>query len=327
MAVFSTFAPTSRLSDEILYPTFSRISTPTSEQLKTIRAILLHYESLAGHGWTNVAIISSINEYNLNYANSFIEIAAPEISIRSYQQFLLEQEDISIELNEIKRSDTHVILALVSVDYSLFIAKADEHGLVGENYVWFTTATIAVTPRAADPLMRGTLSAVNYFPSTSHYQECFFEAWRTADPERYPYAGVGLNPTTLTYFPFDAVVTIAKAFDMLDKLELLGQRISPEVWNAVIRSVSFEGLTGDVSYLPNGDRIGAQSLRYYDVEANLFLTAMIREQGELIHVQDVVWFSNTTNIPDLDIRPPFNYWSCEDKEMQTDATNCIKLPL
>ena len=320
MAVFSTFAPTSRLSDEILYPTFSRIATSTTEQLKTIRAILLHYESLAGRGWTDVAIISTINEYNLNYANSFIEIAAPEITIQSYQQFLLEQENLDIELNEIKRSAAHVILALVSVDYSEFIAKADEVGLVGESYVWFTTAAIAVTPRAPDPLMRGTLSAVNYFPSTSYYQECFFEAWRTADPVRYPFAGLGVDPTTLAYFPFDAVVTLAKALDVLDKSEMLGQRISPEAWNAAIRGVSFEGLTGDVSFLPNGDRVGAQSLRYYDVDANIFLTAMIREEQELIHVQDVIWFSNTTEIPDLDIRPPFNYWSCEDKEMQTDPT-------
>jgi len=319
MAVFSTFATTTRLSNELLYPTFSRIATSTIEQLITIRAVLLRFESERGRGWTDVAIIATINEYNLDYASSFIELSGTEITIQSYQQILSDQEDLSIELMEVKQSGARVIFGLVEGDYSEFIAKADEFGLVGEDFVWFTTAEIVVTPRVPDPLMRGTLSAVNYFPSSSQYQECFFEAWRTADPELYPYAGLGSDPTTLTYLPFDSVLTIAQALDVLDKRELLGERISPKDWNEAIRSVSFEGLSGDVSFYSNGDRIGAQSLRYYDVEANDFLTAMIRED-ELIPVQDITWFSNTTEIPDLDIREPFDYWSCEDKEMRTDET-------
>merc|ERR1712063_34932 len=34
----------------------------------------------------------------------------------------------------------------------------------------------------------------------------------------------------------------------------------------------------------------------------------------------IVWPDNTTDIPDLDIRPPFHYWSCDDKKKGYDPT-------
>ena len=47
----------------------------------------------------------------------------------------------------------------------------------------------------------------------------------------------------------------------------------------------------------------------------------IRTLEEYQFVDDVIWYSNTTDIPDLDIRPPFDYWSCHDGKEKHDPTS------
>jgi len=321
VAQLASFSPPAMLSDKSRFPYFSRAATSTAQQIRLGQDILLHYYDIAGAGWTDIGILSTIDDYNIDYASTFIQLASEEFTIHAYQQFLMEQENIDPELLEVKNSGTRVILALILGDYSAVLEKANEHGLIGDHYVWMCTAArVGLLLGGPNPLARGTISPVNYFPDTSPYSECFFNAWATADPVKYPFAGLGFAPSTLTYFPFDMMMIVATALDQLDKMEMLGEYISPELWSQVIRNSTFPGITGFVSFTDVGDRIGLVSVRYYDPEVNLFLTSDIQREDTLEHVQDVVWFSNTTEIPDLDIREAFDYWSCEDKEMRRDET-------
>ena len=324
VAEFSSFAPTSDLSNKRTYPYFSRISLSMPDHVNTLYDALDYYEKNGGYGWKNVAIASDINIFNINFAEVFISSAGErDITILAYRTFLQEEKEFETDLTEIKNSGARFIICLVITGYPEFIDQANEFELIGENYAWFVPApTVSFSFYEPRPLAKGTLSSFNYFGNEGIYFECFTKAWRNADPTYYPYAGNG-NPPITAYLPFDMVILVAEIIGQLDDEQLLNDRISAEIWSDKIRNITYTGLIGSVSFNSDGDRVNAEtSLLYYDEIQNKFLLSGIRsdQSAGLQFINDVVWYSNTTDIPDLDIRPPFNYWSCHDKKEKTDPT-------
>ena len=54
---------------------------------------------------------------------------------------------------------------------------------------------------------------------------------------------------------------------------------------------------------------------FYNADTNSWERGGLYEpKGGYKELNDVVWYSNSTQIPDLDIREAFDYWSCKDKE-------------
>ena len=316
------------LSNKRTYPYFSRTCLATIDYVTTIQAALLHYNEInGGRGWTDVAIVSEVTDYTIDFAKSFEEEGrklSPQIDVVQYRTFLFGQDNYTTELVEIKRSGARVILCLiVSERYEDFLLAADEIGLIGDDYVWvISPVTTEFTFNASIPVARGTLVPLTYIPEKSKYSECFIETWKNADPIKYPYAGDGEEPPVTTYDPFDMIMIAASAIDNLDKKQMLdGQYIHPQVWSDAIRESTFDGLTGHISFKPTGDRIGKTSIHYYDPDSNDYILASIYSpETGLEFISDVVWYSNTTDVPDLDIREPYYYWSCDDKEKGYDPT-------
>ena len=323
VAQLSGTSSTEELSKDSIYPYYSRLSVENTGYAYETKDAIVYYSQLQD-GWDNVAVIATITEFTTNLAKTFIDICEPEISITTYQQFLRNEVDISVELGEIKKSKSRIVVALLFADWEPFIAEADKFGLVGDNYVWIVPPTVTGYPfLEPSPVSRGTLGSLYFIPENTPEIENFNEIWDQLDPEKYPGAGPDQPASALCYRAYDMMIATAIALTKLEETNELGnnQYISPNRWNEVIRDVSFFGLSGEIAFYPNGNRIGNYSIRYYVPETNSWTTSMIWSEEEGLRViRDVIWHSNTTDIPDLDIREPFDYWSCHDKKEKTDKT-------
>jgi len=223
---------------------------------------------------------------------------------------------------KLKKSGARVIMGFIFGEWESFIKKAAEFGLVGDDFVWFVPASVTLVP-FSEPSeeSRGILGVVDHFPSSSFYSDCFLNAWRSADPLKYAFTGPGTTPITLTYRAFDTVVISAMAADIIDKMGLLEDNIVPaQLWADTIRNITFDGLSGIVKFRENGDRIGTHDIINYTPEAGWNPVGIWSAETGYEVTEDVIWHDNTTNIPDLDIRDPFKYWSCHNKKEGYDPT-------
>ena len=320
-------ATTSILSDKSIYPYFSRIEQANNGQIKSLTAILEYYADLEGPIWRELGILCTALEYGIDLSQSFIEETEDIFDIVSYHNYL-QGESADVELRELERSGVRVIIGfIVNADWDEIIVNADNYGLVNENYVWFTGNLVGLINGFTDEeaevrrLTQGAISTVTYIPETNALQEMFDERWYQLDPAEYPTNSA--PPTNANLIGYDFFTAAAMAVDKVDKLGYLdaGERIDGSIWAQNLRNVSFEGLTGTVIFNEKGDRVSTFSINYFDSASNAWIRAALYSPIDgLEMIRDVVWFSNTTEIPDLDIRPPFNYWSCHDKEEKTDPT-------
>ena len=122
---------------------------------------------------------------------------------------------------------------------------------------------------------------------------------------------------------YDYIFAIAKTVEALDNAGELDQaRIPPETWTNAFRAVSFEGVTGPVNFDSSGDRIADLGINYYSMEKRRWIVVGKYENANenLEIFGDVIWHTNSTDLPDIDIRPPFYYWSCDEKKEGFDET-------
>ena len=287
-----------------------------------MKETLLYYQNINGLGWTDVAVISTLSEFTTNLASDFIDVSYPEVSVLSYQQFLGNEESLDVEFSELAKSKARVFIALIFGNWETFIEKANNYGLVGEQYVYIVPSTVCdYAFSAPSRLSQGILGATYYVTENTPQINDFLNYWNSVDPSIYPAAGPGTVPSPHTYRTFDMMMIIIKVLDQLEKQGEINSPISPIKWSQMIRNITFEGLSGDITFRPNGDRIGTYSMRFYDFTLNKWITtSRWSEENGLEHINDVIWYSNTTEIPDLDIREPFHYWSCEKKEKLFDKT-------
>ena len=325
MAQLSSTASALELSNEVQYPYFSRLVTSPVQYPYAMKDIILHYYSIMGIGWNNVAVISDLSAFVKNIATSFVAIAEPELNIVSFQQYLLEQQlanDLEVEFHELQRSGARVFVGLIFGDWPGFITIADSYGLVGENYVWLTSPGVTNIPfDNPTPLAQGTVGTVfaTRLPDDEIAQN-FAAMFKNLDPNEYPGFDYPMGGG-FAFVGYDMAMTAALAIDKMEKQGKLNSTISPDEWNEAIRSVQFNGASNYVSFKSNGDRKGATNFFYYSYETNewKFSGNWTEENGFTVY-NDVVWYSNTTEIPDLDIRKPLHYWSCDDKKMKFDKT-------
>ena len=330
VAQIASAASSSVLSNDLAYPYFSRVAAAPSGYPEIIKETLLYYNEQAGRGWTNVGVISAVSSFVNNIASTFIEIAEPEIEIATFQQFLVEQGvagDLDVEFGELKRCGARVFLALIFDNWQGFMKIADSYGLVGENYVWIAPPSIVGVPfPEPNPLLQGSIGAVFAVRDEDDpILQDFRALWSTLDPNEYIAAGPDYPiGGSFAFIAYDMGIAAAMAIDVLEregKLDDPNVMVTAEDWNRAIRSLRFEGLSNTVSFKPNGDRIGKFNLQYYSASDNKWFTAAKWTVDDGFQpVSEIVWYSNTTDIPDLDIREPFHYWSCEEKKMKYDPT-------
>ena len=326
VAQLSSIANTAELSNKRKYPYYSRISLSTAPQILAIESAILHYAQ-NGPGWTNIAIISSTQEYGLSLAFPFIEHIKQhnKIVIETFQQILPLQADLSIEMREIKNSGARVIVSFTLDDWPNLIVHANDFGLVDEHHVWFTSDTVVGLGRLLEDenvrnLTRGAVGTFPFYPESGPLVDSIEERWSALDPTIF--VGADQEMSYFSRLAYDEVQTAARA---ITKMQAMGRLDSderiPAQWTDVLRSISYEGITGPISFDDAGDRKPSFNTFYYVSESNEWIRCGFwnEKEGYTEHA-DVVWFSNTTVVPDLDIHHPFKYWSCDDKERKIDET-------
>ena len=327
MAQLGSSTASTTLSNKMLYPYFQRLSFLTSGYAGAIRASIVYYSQQAPspRGWTDVAVLAKTEEFSTSLASNFIGAAEPELSIATYQQFLPGETDIYVELNEMKRSGARVFAAFVSFEWETVVVVANELELISEEYVWCVpnlVVDISFSKPETPALTQGVIGTLAYVPPDTEALKQAQRLWFAADPTVYPAAGTTLS--AFHYISYDMVITAAKAIDSANRMGLLdnGQQISAEQWSSILRNTSYVGSSGPIRIDEAGDRYGVFQLVYYNAANKTWVRHALWDQtiDKYDNTGEVIWFSNTTTIPDLDIREPFHYWSCKDKDRKYDAT-------
>ena len=321
MTQISSIGASSSLSNKNKFPYFTRVTPTTDGFSDALVESIVYYSNIQKIGWTDVGVVARTDEFALSLAASFVKKANGKLDIVTYQQYFSEgaELDVDIEMNELVHSGVRVFLAFVNDDWLDFIAAADEFGLVGDHYVWYVpSSVIGLQFPEPSELSRGAIGSFVYVPESATL-DMFLELWNEADPTIYP--GAGGFTTPFHYLAFDMMITAALAIDQVDKKGLLNNKVSPQMWFDTIVDLEFQGTSGDIRFDGNGDRIAEFEHLYYSPEAARWVPSAIwsKERGyDVVH--EVVWNSNTTVLPDLDVREPFDYWSCDNKEERHDPT-------
>ena len=327
-----SYASTSPLlSNKRNYPHFTRLTPSSVGQVHAIAGTIQHYSEIQRFGWNDIAIISTVDEYGTGLSTELINVVdnIQAINVKTYRQYLSTSltgfVDYSTELAEIKKSSVRVIVAFIFDEWEPLVKEANEIGLIGESYAWFVSdfvVGVSFTDEEAALLSRGLIGSFQHFPQTEKAQQ-FALRWAALDAVAFPTAGAEYPPTPYVFLEYDMMITAALAVDTMDKMGKLdaNDTIPAELWDSVIRNVTFEGISGDIIIDGNGDRVAPYSLLYFQPETREWLLSGVwSEYDGYAHENDVTWYSNTTQIPDLDIREPFHYWSCHSKEQFFDKT-------
>ena len=309
------------------FPNFFRLTPPSIGQVLSMRDTILYYIGIQS-GWNTVAVLSTTDGFGVSMASSFIENATPEITIASYRQYIADPslyDNLLKEMDEIKNSGARVIVSFTFDEWEITAGAANQTGIIGENYVWFVPNSIVslrFDTEELRQLSRGIIGTIQGF--IENEQSRAFEArWLSLDPAEIPVAGPGNPPLDYTRLYYDMVITAAKAIELLQSEGNfhLHSRISGEIWADALHRVEFEGISEYIKFDANGDLQAAYNVRFYDPEtASWELSATWEAASGYSHLSDVVWSDNTTEVPDLDIRAPFDYYSCHDKKFRTDET-------
>ena len=329
VAQLSASAISSALSDKKKYPYYARTTNPSDGMMMAIRDTILHYSDIGGIGWSDIGIITHTDGYGTELAEAIIRFTESTIiNVISYQQFLFQSFEFDIELTEISKSGARVLLGFVySTTWESLVVAADSHGLVGENYVWFVSPSLVGSPvfiNMNDDIARlsqGIVGVFDYIPFSGKVYDEFYEKWISLDQTEYP--GSGTPPTAYTLLEYDSMIVAGLAADILQKQGKIQEntRITAQDWFDAIKQVKCDCTSGIIRFDEQGDRVGNNSMNYFDAQNREWKLVSLWSKSEGYQpINDIVWYSNTTELPDLDIRPPFDYWSCHDKKQKTDPT-------
>ena len=151
----------------------------------------------------------------------------------------------------------------------------------------------------------------------------YLERWAQLDPEIYPGGGDVTNLDIFALTSYDMIYFMATALKHMIEDGVLDEdgHFDPDVAVDYIRNTTIDGLTGNIVLNANSERFGIYNILNFIPEKGYW--AKIGSYDEITGLnleEEIIWHDNTTNIPDIDIRTPFDYWSCEEKKEKTDRT-------
>jgi len=330
-------AATSALSDKTMYPYVSRSSSPSTQETGAAVDLCEYFLENSGLGWNQVAVISTTEAYGVSTARAFIASAEEtNVEVLTYQQFLSGATNISVEMNEIVRSGARVIVAYVVSDYATIFSAAaqadlldDEHVIIVANAIVDNSALYTFSNGSINTVfleqLRGVIGTTPLLNTDTDRYRRFLAYYQSLDPDEVGGAGPGSSPGYFNIQAFDLGVLAVYAASEADKQGLFdnGGQPSADQWSEIIRGLSIQGATGLIEFNSNGDRIFAISFRNFLPDSGTWPAVGNWSQANGVTIfgdPAIVWPDNTTDIPDLDIRPPFHYWSCDDKKKGYDPT-------
>lgn len=121
------------LSNRENHPYFMRGVPPDNAQGVALASIIQYF------GWSEVATISSIDEYGVGGLSAFTDAARDRgVEIVLVEQFISGAQDLREQVRGLKESGSRVFLSFtLGEDHRFIIKEAEKQGIVGEFYVWF----------------------------------------------------------------------------------------------------------------------------------------------------------------------------------------------
>lgn len=328
---------------------FNRLVPADYSQMEALVDILSYFKNLTGQKqWKEVGVYASADSLGVGLTGSFFRVASEnEIKILAFQQTLTVQQNNGIypvndyqrDIKELKKSGARVFIAFwTAQDFNQIIPVGIKEKIFGDQYVWlcyegcsdggiytnFTDPSFPPIPELNRAVtgMLGLSIPQGITPEYKALKKAYSE-FNPASPNIDKYSAL----------VYDSVYAAAIALDMLINQ---GLELTPNNINAVLKNVTFSGMTGPIAFNPNGNRktfynvlnckllsdidcfdcLGINSnngfvrVGYWDVDTGLNFNGDV----------PITFYDRTDVIPDLDVRPPFNYWSCPDGKEKTDQT-------
>eukprot|EP01095_Lingulamoeba_sp_RSL-Kostka_P008427 TRINITY_DN2817_c0_g1_i2.p1 TRINITY_DN2817_c0_g1~~TRINITY_DN2817_c0_g1_i2.p1 ORF type:complete len:760 (-),score=215.36 TRINITY_DN2817_c0_g1_i2:436-2715(-) len=340
------------------FPYVRALVSQSKEEIIPIIAIIHHFYEESGQSqWLDVGVITSSRTEQVSISTLFIKEAQesdPQINIIANQQILsFIDNDILDEFNpgrdaivELKRSGARVFVGFaLATDFVYVYQEAITQEIVGPNYVWICYNGCAFSTNYVD--------VVTNFPNRTLLPELYQnQIGLIATQHKRPsgplydlllqeiddfYASFGIEEPAIISGDFlsqipDTITALSIAIDgcLRQGLNLTSENIINRFSN-----MTFTGLTGNITFDEFGFRKPTYSIvNLWDINEPYFTDDLLFaplnyfvEIGEFNETglsffpdRPVRFFDSSTKIPDLDIRDPFDYWSCPDREKKTDET-------
>ena len=310
------------------FPLFNQIVPLYSDQAVAIAEILTYLSKKSGQKqYRDLSIIAASTNFGISGAKDMILASARyDITIKAYQQFVLD-DNVDIELHQIKNSGSRVILGIMEpIEFASVINSSMKIGLAGEGYVWLCYTGCA-SPYTFLPGVKDFMVGLIGINQSGFKGEAFqdfsnqIEEINKLDNR----TSNALSTSLEVQYHYDGVFFLATAIQkMIEEGGFTenGKLIDKYRFNEILRNTTIIGVTGEVRLTPKGvrypiyDIVNLQSPN--DTEFTIMGTWNLTDG--LILNDDFVFFDQTTNIPDIDIREPFQYWSCNNKKEEVDWT-------
>eukprot|EP01095_Lingulamoeba_sp_RSL-Kostka_P010069 TRINITY_DN354_c0_g1_i3.p1 TRINITY_DN354_c0_g1~~TRINITY_DN354_c0_g1_i3.p1 ORF type:complete len:562 (+),score=197.55 TRINITY_DN354_c0_g1_i3:945-2630(+) len=222
---------------------------------------------------------------------------------------------------------------MLDTDFQTVIREADEQEAIGkrddnEIFIWIcfdgcaTELIFSVDDEVDNDLKKwsnGMFGVRPISPTTQNFINFEAQFYQEDPNEIYGFGPDGFFSIWVAY-SYDVCLTFAYG---LSKLYDEGNYDPTylDLYHSMI-NVTFEGKSGTVSFEPNGDRIGAYDIVNVQRDSDQFLNIATYDPENLLVFtnQTIEWPTGNDIPPDLDVRQPYDYWSCHDGKEKTDES-------
>lgn len=325
------------------YPNVVEMLPSERHQGDALADLVLHFN----WGFT-VGVLSSSSDYGAEVLGEFIRRAdLVGLDVLSSQQFYPGTQELWQVVSTVKSAQARAIVNIMDVtDMRTVIEFAERLDMLTERYVWLCSDACANEDLFTDPITRKVdeklrlkfegMIGIRHQTGHGELYEEFLDMWEKEDPFQFPGAGRRETSFFAPYYYDAAIMYVQAIIDLL----VLGQTIT---WQSIIaaqKNITFEGLTGPVRMINEGH----ERLAFYDIvnlrsdslESGFTDFVRIGNCSEVVDLEsdrpgnyDAREFDfdfkpqfrfGSFDLPDLDVRNPLEYWSCEDREKKTDET-------
>eukprot|EP00960_Hanusia_phi_P042486 755523-Hanusia_phi.AAC.2 len=255
--VMSFGATSTLLSDKLTYPLFSRTNPLISLNAMALIGVCVRFE------WKNIAVLCADTTYGNGFLSNIQEQGTTKnIHFIQVQKFVPENaQSIAAAMNSLRRSGAKVFLyiGIGVVNLEDVLASAESEGLLQDGYAW-VAGEIGVPSAVVQSMKRKELAQllkgwiqIRVAPLYGEKRVLLETAFKTVDQAKVNNSVIGMQPAEFSMpvpdyaaFAYDAAWATALG---LAKTSKGGKELAD-----AIRSTSFRGASGSVSFDQSGNR-------------------------------------------------------------------------
>ncbi|KAM7432495.1 hypothetical protein ABFA07_017083 [Porites harrisoni] len=273
---FSSSSPL--LSSKSLYPLFFR--TNPSETFSNLGRIAI----LRRFNWKRVAILQQNNDVFTGISNSLVDmLEAANFSVLAYESY---KDYPKFAIENLKKKDARIMFAFFYPDQHYVVyCEAFKQGMFGPKYVWFLISgrnqdnwwkvkspLVDCTPEQVRKGLSNNIGTgelkLSPLPGTTIHgktpQELYFDYQGRLNKSGYP-------ENTFASYGYDAAwtcaLTLNASIDVLQQRNLTltdfnySRADMSKIFVDIMKGISFRGMTGQVKFDNNNDRISKLEVR------------------------------------------------------------------